>query len=445
MAIVSSSDYLPVEPVAFPCRMSPQRRILTVLFVMSFALDFKGTAGGSLLQFLMAGVNSATFILLALSYRLALPTRGLPSFVLLGWGGLLAVGTMGALVNAVPFGHYIRIAYTFLLFLEGFLVSWWVAREPRNVKLIMSAMTSAAIVSLFFTFAWGFYFTAEGVSQIRYQILSPLIPFLVVVSGFDLFFARRRRLLSLFLLAVILTALVLSVTRGVLLDIAFVAFVILLAAFWNASRTAHLPRLILRSASGATVFLAIAAVAVVLFNPEVLGRWVHRGLGPAHDVTFWTRMAAVDGQYQALMTHSLGWLLGRGFGGSYPWPVSNFPWILPYLSPQAVGRSVWFPGEFMWMPFIFYGGLIVGLFAAINLLAIALRGFRVLSNLLVGRSWKNARLRPIWLAVLGYFAFIGMGFTANPFILRLGAMFMGLCAGIVLAEVRYRKTIGKKN
>lgn len=441
MAIPSNPIYFYVEQAVHPRRMSRQRRILVVLFVISFALDFKGAAGGSPLQFLMAGLNSVTFILLAISYRIALPTRGLASFVLMGWGGLLAFGTLGALVNAVPFNHYIRIAYTFMLFLEGFLVAWWVTREPRDAGLIMSAMILAAIASLFFTFGWGFYFTGEGIGRIRYQILSPLLPFLAVVSGFDLFFARRRRLLSFCLLGIILVVIALSVTRGQLLIVAFVAVMVLLAAFWNASRTERFPRLILRVASGVAVFLVLGAIAAVLFNPEVLGRWVHRGLGPAHDATFWTRVAAVVGQYQALTAHPLGWLVGQGFGNSYPWPVSDFPWILKYLGPQVIGRSVWFPGEFMWMPFLFYGGFIMGTLAALALLAIAFRGFRVLSNMLAGHSWRSPRMRPIWLAVLGYFAFLGMGFTADPFILRLAAMYMGLCAGIVAAESKYRSTV----
>lgn len=50
-------------------RMSRQRRILAVLFVVSFILDFKGAVGGSPIQFLMAGLNSTAFLLLAVSYH----------------------------------------------------------------------------------------------------------------------------------------------------------------------------------------------------------------------------------------------------------------------------------------------------------------------------------------------------------------------------------------
>jgi hypothetical protein len=88
----------------------------------------------------------------------------------------------------------------------------------------------------------------------------------------------------------------------------------------------------------------------------------------------------------------------------------------------------------MWMPFFYYGGLFVGLIAALVLLGGAVRGFRLLATLLKAQSWRIPQVRPLWVGVLGYFAFLGMGFTANPFILRLAALFMGLCLGLILAQ-----------
>lgn len=106
------------------------------------------------------------------------------------------------------------------------------------------------------------------------------------------------------------------------------------------------------------------------------------------------------------------------------------------MGAHATGRSAWFPGEFMWMPFLYYGGFIVGSIAALVLLAGAVRAFRLLGALLRTQSWRNPQARPLWVGVLGYVAFLGMGFTANPFILRLAAMFMGLCLGLVVVQGR---------
>jgi len=435
MAITTSNVDILLEQPAVQ-RMSRQRRILAVLFVISFAIDFKGSVGGSPIQFLMAGLNIFAFLLLAISYRMAIPRKGLAAFVFWGWAAFMLSGTAGALANTVPFSHYLRIAYTFALFLEGFLVVWWTTRDPRDARMIISTMVAVAVVSLVFTLGWGFFFTDEGVGKIRYQILSPLIPFLVVVAGYDLLLARRRRLWSLALLAIIFGLIAISVTRGPLLIVSFVAGLVLLAAFVNTLRTASFPRRLIRAVVFVVIIVGIGLAVAVLFNPEVLGRWVRRGFGAAHDVTFWTRVAAIVGQFQALTSNHYGWLTGQGFGSSYPWPVSNFPWILQYLGPDAIGRSAWFPGEFMWMPFLYYGGFIVGSIAALALLAGAVHSFRLLAALLRTQSWRNPQARPLWVGVLGYFAFLGMGFTANPFILRLSAMFMGLCFGLFLTQAK---------
>ena len=399
-------DVIPEQPAVQ--RMSGQRRILVVLFVISFALDFMGQVGGSPIQFLMAGLNIATFLLLALSYRFAVPRYGLSAFVFWGWAVFMLFGTAGALANTVSFSHYLRIAYTFALFLEGFLVVWWTARDPRDTRMIVSAMMGAAVVSLFFTLCWGFYFTGQSAEQIRGNILSPLISFLIVVAGYDLMLARRRKLWSFLLLAIAFGIFALSVTRGIVLIVGFVAGLVLLAAFVNTLRTASFPRPLIRAVFFGMITLAIGFIAASLFNPDVLGRWLHRSLSAARDATFWTRIAAIVGQFQALNANPIDWLTGKGFGSSYPWPVSDFPWILQYLGPDVIGRSVWFPGEFMWMPFLYYGGFIVGSIAALGLLAGAVRSFRLLAVLLRTQSWRNPQARPLWVGVLGYFAFLGI-------------------------------------
>lgn len=418
-------------------RVSPQRRILTVLFIVSFALDFKGSTGGSPLQMFMMALNTIAFLMLAVSFRMVIPRKGFVAFLLWGWGSFLIIGSLGALISATPFGHYIRIAYAFVLFLEGFLVAWWIARDSRDAGMIVSAMMATAVVSLFFTFWWGFFFTGLSREEIRYQILSPLIPLLLVVAGYDLIFARRRKLWSFALLGIVLGMVALSVTRGPLLIVGLVAGLVLLAALRNALRTMRIPGPFLRGLIVVVIMAAVGLSESILFNPDILGRWMHRSVGAAQDVTFWTRIAAIEGQFQALTSNQIGWLIGQGFGSSYPWPVTNFPWILQYMGAHAIGRSVWFPGEFMWSPFVYYGGFIFGPIAALVLLRGALHTYRILVMLLRAKSWRDARVRPLWVGVLGYLAFLVMGFTANPFILRLAALFMGLCLGIVVAQNRF--------
>lgn len=414
-----------------PYRLNRHKRFLVVAFVVSFSLDFKGSTGGSAIQYLMAVVSSISFLLLATSSRMSLPLRGFGAVVFWIWTAFLLIGTVGAFANAVAFEHYVRVIYPFVLFLEGFLVVWWTARHPADARMIISAMIAAAVVSLFFTAWWGFYFTGEDVTQIRYQILSPLIPLLVAAASYDLFFIRRRRIWSIISLSAVLALIAISVTRGLFLILGLVTVLVSLAAFGNIFRQGTLPRPIVRAFVWGLILSLIALAGTTLFYPDVLARWVQRSLSVGYDTSFWTRVASVVGQFQALTSNSLSWLIGKGFGSSYPWPVYEFPWIVPFLGKEAADL-VWFPGEFMWMPFLYYGGFFVGLCVALVLLGGAIRSFRMLGVLLRAQSWRTSEARTIWIAVFSYIAFLGMGFTANPFILRSAALFFGLSLGLII-------------
>lgn len=434
MAIVMRTDSS-TRPATH--QMSRYQRILITVFIVSFALDFKGSVGGSMLQYFMAGLNITAFFLLATTYRFVVPKRGLGAFVYWSWIAFLLTGTLGTFANDTPFERYIRIIYPFMLFLQGFLVAWWVARRPNEASMMVSVMMVTTIVSLLFTAWWGFYFTGESLDQIRYQILSPLIPLALITAGCDLVFLRQGRLRPIVLLSVAMGLIVISVTRGPLLIILLVVAVTLLAAFWNALRTGRLSRAVMKAAVIGAIAFGGSLTVIIFLSPEAVVRWMTRTGGKVGLITFWTRVAAVVGQFEALTASPFGWLTGQGFGSSYPWPFSEFPWISPFLGPDVTGASAWFPGEFMWMPFLFYGGFIIGAIAAMVLLRGALYAFQVLIILLRGQLWRRPQLRPLWIGVLGYFAFLGMGFTANPFILRLSAEFMGLCLGLVVAQGRY--------
>ena len=434
---VTGEGLMNSDPAPTTRRASLQARMLAAIFVMSFALDFKGNAGGSLIQYVMAGVNTIAFLLLAARYRLTLRGSGLATFVFWGWVAFLLTGSVGALLNDVPFDHYMRTIYPYALFAEGFLVAWWVARDARGATTLVAAMLFAAVVSLLFTFWWGFHFSGENAQVIRYQILSPLIPFLVVVAGYDLFFARRRRLRSLVILVTVFSVIALAVTRGMLLVVGMVGVAVLAAWLWNGIRGAiSLPRPIARAFAWGSVIGILGLLTALIVAPDVVARWVNRSLGVGHDITFWSRVAAVIGQWNQLVASPVSWLAGNGFGHSYHYAQTFAHLVVPGISPTAFAAPMWFPGEFMWMTPIYYAGIIAGGLAIGILLWGALRSFHILRLLLRQHAWRLVTTRPIWVGVLGYFAFLGLGFTANPFIIRLSALFMGLSLGLTIAAVR---------
>jgi hypothetical protein len=390
--------------------MSPPLRVLSTLFVISFALDFKGAEGGSSVQFVMAGINAIAFLLIAVSYRMGTPRRRFGAFIFWGWFAFLLTGTLGAFVNGTPTEQFVRVIYPYALFLQGFIVAYWIARSQTGAETLISAMTIAAVVSLFFTFIWGLYFTGHGFEEIRYEILSPLIPLLMIIASYDLLLARRRRLFSFALLILMLAVIALSVTRGMFLFVGFVVGVVLFAMLRNAVRYGNFPRPVIQALVWTLLIGVISMTVALAVYPDTLGRWILRSSGEVSNVTLWTRVAAVAGQFQVLTDNSIGWFIGEGFGSSYPWLVSMFPWILPYLSPE-MNSSAWFPGEFMWMPFIYYGGFIVGPLVALGLVLSAVRSFRLLCVLLKEQTWRRQESRPLWIGILGFFSFIGMGFT----------------------------------
>lgn len=414
-----------------------KKRWLIVIFVLSFAFDVKGAKGGSFVQFAMAALNVATFLLLAVRFRGLLPRRGASAGILIVWCALLIVGSLGSAIYSVPFSQYMRTIFPFFLFAEGFMVAWWAGRRYDDAAVLVYAMSSAAVISLFFTLWWGFYFTGNAATSIRYQILSPLIPYLVIVAAFDLMFLRRRRLVSIALLAITLGVIGLSITRSMLL----VIFLVLVAVFaavilkWLAGRLL-VPKPVLRTILGGTGISGLALVGALFAAPDVIDRWINRALGPHHNVTFWTRVAAVVQQWEQVVSRPTAWFFGRGFGQNYHYATSFASMLIPYVPSDRFHMSVWFPAEFMWIAPVYYAGLIVGPMVICALLWGGVIAFRSLLSLTGQNAWADIVRRPYWLGALGYFAFLGTGFTSDPFIVRLAAMFMGLTLGLTVTTPR---------
>lgn len=405
--------------------------VATVIFALSLMLDARGAAGGSIVQYVMAAINSLAFLLLAINYKVTLPRSGFSGALVWVWLSLLLIGSMGALVYRVPFNQYIRVIYPFILFLEGFLVAWWVSSSVRRATLLVSAMTFAAIVSLFFTIWWGFHFTHQTSEEIRYQILSPMIPFLVVVAAYDLVFARKRKLFSIAILVTALTVIGLSVTRSMLLVIGMVVAALFLAAVRNwFTGVSMLPKPIRRSIIWGITLGVFSTFGALFFAPDFIQRWVFRSLSSTSDITLLTRVAAVVEQWNEVVAHPGAWFLGLGFGHSYHYALSFASTLVPYVNASRYSQNVFFPAEFMWIAPLYYGGFIVGVLVIMVLLGGAIRAFKLLCTLLYQRAWRYPSSRPLWVGALGFFAFIGMSYASDPFIIRLSAMYMGLTLGL---------------
>jgi len=416
-----------------------QALYLLSVFILSVAFDVKGTAGGSPIQFILAGISVLTFILIAVHFRFIFPASGAAGYIVWCWVLFLLIGSIGSLIHKVPFGQYIRIFDSYFLFLEGFLVAWWYTKIKRLGNALIKRMILAAIISLFFTLWWGFNFTGENISIIHFSILSPLLPFLITAAGYDLIFARHNRILSLILLVSGFTIIVISSVRGMLLVIALVSCGIILAWLWNVLRgRAVVPRPLMNGFIVIFLIIMVGVLAASFIDPGVAIRWFTSITGQHRDITSWTRVAAVAGQWKELTTHTMAWVFGLGFGHNYQWSSQFAPLVLPYDIPKSFDINYWYPGEFMWITPWFYSGFIIGSLGIIALLIGVFISLRSIITVLNYGLWRTYSVRPIAIGALGYIGFLGLGFTSNPFMWRLAPMFMGLCLGLVFTKPTIR-------
>lgn len=407
------------------------------IFVLSFALDVKGQVGGSPIQYGMAAVNVLAFLLIFIQHKMTLPKNGLVAFVVFVWLTFIIVGSAGALLNDVPFGHYLRIVYQFFLMIEGMLVVWWTVKEPRTATMFVSAMTVAAVISLIYTFTWELYFTRLTAGNLRYTIVSPLEPLLMTICGYDLIFARRNKLFSIIVLSATFVVVYLSLTRGMLLPLLLPIAALFIAWAFNVKRgRLTVPGPVLRTLIVGVVFIACFLSVMAIVSPTILEQWFIRATGPGSTSSLWTRVAAIVGQFDQITVSDFSWLAGMGFGHAYTYPTAYADFIGPFISSESYRMNYWFPGEFMWVTPIYYSGFLAGGVAVLALLLGAKRAFDLLAWLLYKHAWRKAVARPVWIGALGYLAFLGMGFTQNPFMDRLSALFMGLTLGIVLCSTR---------
>lgn len=415
--------------------LSAEERVLAALFVLSFAFDFKGTAGGTVIQFVMAGANALCFVMLIIRARFTLPKRGYAGVAPWLWLAFLCFGSLGAAIAAAPLAHFVRVIYPFILFAQGSYVGWLVARTLEGRRFIVGVMESTALISLVFTVAWGFYFSGDTLHSIRYQILSPAIPFLLAASFFDALFGKNRKWRGLGILAVIMLIVGLSVTRGVAgVAVALFCVAIYLWGVDVVRRGVKLPRPIGLGVFGAGLAIALTGLFGSVMAPEVAGRWVQRVTGSGDGVTVLTRAAAVVAQWHQVTADTASLIIGRGFGHSYEYAPVFYPLISPHMPLSVFKMPMWYGAEFMWIAPIFDGGLVGGA------LAIGVLGWgigiaiRRLNYLFRERAWQLVETRPEWVSALAFLAFLIDGFTSNPFNKRLSALLMGLSMGLLVRK-----------
>lgn len=420
------------------------RYIIIYFFILSFAFDFKGNEGGTIIQYGMAVLNTVSFIVLAALFRFRLPTHGKSSKILAFWLLFIICGSFAAILNQVPINNFIRVIYPFCLFMLGFNVAFWFRRDQKGIELIVSALQWCAIISVMFTVYWGFRFYDVSLDTVRYQILSPVLPFLLIISGYDLLFTVRRKLQSIIFLIFSILLIGLSVTRGMFLVLLSLGLSIFIAYVLNLLKGyIKIPRQIVKVILLILLIVGIGLILEPFISPGLFERWIQRVGGKGYDVTFWLRVAAVVGQIEQLYENSFSWIFGKGFGKPYSFAPQFANKVFPYVRREYFYDAFWFPGEFMWANLLFYGGILGG-FGAIKVIITGyLESIKQLSILLRNNAFSQPGTRYLGVALLSFIAFLGLTFTANPFGSRLASLFIGLLLSVFINQSKLLK-IGTK-
>lgn len=410
-------------------------RMATNLFVLPFAFDYKGSVGGSASQFAMAAVSTFAFVILAVQYRGRLPRRGVLAYVVWGWMAFLFIGSLGARLSGVSGAHYLRVVYPYALFLEGMLVAWWVINFSGGGVFLLRRMVLVATISMIFTPVWGSYFTGDSIGALHFYLLSPLMPFLLTAAAYDFLFAKYQRFVSFILLLASVTVVAISAVRGMLLASGVVFGALMAAWLWEIlGGHRALPKPFVRCILWGSCIGIVALIVAAGLGVDLTSHWLGRLSGDARDVNFWTRVAAVVGEWRLVTAHWWSWCFGVGFGHDYTRATEFALLTSPEFPLSQYTRVLWYPGEFMWVTLWFYSGFIVGS-VALSALGLGLvAALKYTAELLNRRLWLVTSTRPRALGALGFLAFLGISITTSPFMARNAAVFMGLCLGMLFLK-----------
>jgi hypothetical protein len=199
--------------------------------VLPLALDFKGEGGG-IWQYLITGVTFAAAIGYLLSHPSMPAKTRLWRLSILALLAPVAGGIVTWLAYDLPFDRFARVAIPSWLLLLGVLIGARACVKGSPQRMANLVYWGCLISSIFTVFA-GFLVTGASASEIRFQILSPVLLCLEAVLLHMIFVRRSYKRHHVVLLVASISLQVLSVTRSSIIA-AFLLFVI---AMWLGAPT----------------------------------------------------------------------------------------------------------------------------------------------------------------------------------------------------------------
>jgi len=415
------------------------------LFIWSFAFDFKGEAGGSIIQAGFFSISCIGFLLVVMVGRSSVGKCYKLSPSLVFWCGLLLlIGISSSVFYSVPVEQLGRVLAQFVLFFFGIVIARCEISRGVAVTTLLWAAAYASLASLFFRAAYAILVLGISITEVRFHILSPGLPFLVGLGFYQVFLTDRVCIRSWAILLLTTAIVVISVTRTYIITYSF--FLLLVAVCYIRfpsvfKLSLFLKRLLVFSCIGVSAILA-----AVIARPNVKEIWATRLF--AHnmdgrlsgDLTWITRQAEWSGMRQAMAEVPLSYVFGKGLGAGYIWSGEELDELnATGMKFLEFSNEVWFTGHSMWK-YAFFSTGSVGVFLYIILFLWPSYTFFI--RLGVAEKGMTDYLSGGLLALFCLLSFLSQSYISNPIGERFACCLLGVLVSCVYHSIPIRKPIG---
>ena len=407
------------------------------VYMLSLAFDFRSDqVGGTWVQYAFCCIGLVASMLVLFVKPLRLQIHGIRWIVVL-FGSFLVLSTFSGVLYGAEFGNGARVALPFVFFFISVLMVDALWSCAVNVTWVLGVMTVVAFISTGWTAFQALFIHRIPMDEMRYQILSPTIPYLFAYGLVGVTMRTSHRTYPGLAMVLVLALALISVTRSMVLLVGCGVMALALT-LWFAGMLRQIPLLrpkklvYLGPICGLLVVGGIASAYYL--RPDLLEQWVGRlfwrdSVATGQDPTAMTRIAEWQGIWNSIEKAHGALLWGKGFGGTYLWDGDYREFLLPYAGAEVFDVAQWSPPHSMWVQLGFCGG-------AFGIVLVGFVFFIVARRVLAAcRDAKQRREREIYqliLAVTACACFLSQSFTSSPLGTRLSGMFLGLCTAIVV-------------
>ena len=412
-------------------------KLFSLIFFCSFAFDFKGESAGTAVQFMFAAVSLLTgvFLLALVNWR-SVP-RPLVLLILC-WTSLVMIGFGSALFYQNSLGQLLRVSFPYILCALSLVTIAACISNAVHISYLIKMSFWIGLTSSLWLAYYSFGIAELEVANVRYQFLSPALPYLIAVGIASIMTTRGFRTTELVAIGGSILCVLLSETRG-FVGMYFFAVFVTLFLFWSMKYRArqseeeknHMYTKLLVCAA----IVLTGIVGAVVVRPNLVEGWKSRlfwyqDTESGYDPTYLTRVAEVQGMIQVMGKEVQSWTTGMGFGANYYWSEQYRDMLHAYVGETAYSGDLWDSGHNAWMYILFSTG-IVGAILALMCVGILLRSiWRI-----IGIFRKNVGLRIPDYAIVPIIAtgnYLSTSFTGNIFGSRLGAVYVALGVGMII-------------